>query len=376
MTWDVEDCAIMLQTIAGHDGSDPASSARPVPDYRAMLGEEIRKMRIGVVRHFWEDDLPANDEVKQAMEAALEVFRELGATIEEVRLRPLHEYYDVKMIIGETEIFAIHERDLIKRASDFSRDFLGRCLPACMFTAMDYYQAQRQRRRMQMEMHPVYDRYDVLVIPSLYGPAPKLGIYNTLKWVWQRPAITAPFSIAGGPAISICNGFSATGLPLGMQLYARPFNEVAVFHAASAYERATTWRERRPQFEPEFRSGPSPGPVTNTSSSANIGSRLRGEVADAVRRAGLHLDEEHFERLCELAPHVEAMRRRLRRDCGYEDDAANIPRFPREAPVASCQQAGGARPGRPTSASDRHSPSPRSRRKSATPSPRRRRGSN
>ena len=100
MTWDVEDCAIMLQTIAGHDGSDPASSARPVPDYRAMLGEEIRKMRIGVVRHFWEDDLPANDEVKQAMEAALEVFRELGATIEEVRLRPLHEYYDVKMIIG------------------------------------------------------------------------------------------------------------------------------------------------------------------------------------------------------------------------------------------------------------------------------------
>ena len=163
MTWTVEDCAIMLQAIAGHDPRDPTSSNRPLPDYRAGLSGDIRGLRLGVIRHFWEEDLPANVEVGESMEAALSVLEDLGATLEPVHLRSMQDYCDVKIIIGESELYAIHENDLIRRPGDFCDDFLGRCLPAILIGATDYVQAQRERRRMLAEMEPIYERYDALV---------------------------------------------------------------------------------------------------------------------------------------------------------------------------------------------------------------------
>jgi aspartyl-tRNA(Asn)/glutamyl-tRNA(Gln) amidotransferase subunit A len=141
MTWTVEDCAIVLQAIAGHDPRDPASSANPAPNYRAALTGGLRGLRMGVLRHMHEDDCPVTAEVMAALDAAFEVLRSLGAELREVRLRPAQDYWDIKVTIAESELLAIHERALRTRTGDFGQDFLGRVLPAALIGARDYMQA-------------------------------------------------------------------------------------------------------------------------------------------------------------------------------------------------------------------------------------------
>jgi aspartyl-tRNA(Asn)/glutamyl-tRNA(Gln) amidotransferase subunit A len=152
MTWTVEDCAIMLQALAGHDPKDPASADRAIPDYRAALTGDIRGMRIGVLRHLYEEDLNVAPEVHAALEEAYAVFRSLGATIEDVRIRPAFDYYAVKITIAESEQYAIHEEELRTRTGEFGADFLGRALPAILYSSSDYVQAQRERRAMRNTM--------------------------------------------------------------------------------------------------------------------------------------------------------------------------------------------------------------------------------
>src|SRR5215469_6602267 len=129
MTWTAEDCAIMLQAIAGYDPNDPASANHSAPDYCAALTGDIKGLRIGIVRHLHEDDCPASAEVSAALEAAFAVLRSLGATLGEARLRPAQDYFDVKVTIAESELLAVHDHALRTRLGDFGEDFLGRVLP-------------------------------------------------------------------------------------------------------------------------------------------------------------------------------------------------------------------------------------------------------
>ena len=188
MTWTVEDCAIVLQAIAGHDPNDPASATRPVPDYRAALTGDIKGLRIGIVRHLHEDDCAVTQEVSAALEEAFAVLRSLGATLGEVRLRPAQDYYDVKVTIAESELLAVHEQALRTRPGDFGEDFLGRVLPAVLISGRDYVQAQRERRRMLAEMAPVYADFDVLVTATAGAPAPRLGTWRTIEF-WKRASL-------------------------------------------------------------------------------------------------------------------------------------------------------------------------------------------
>jgi aspartyl-tRNA(Asn)/glutamyl-tRNA(Gln) amidotransferase subunit A len=310
MVWTVEDCAILLQAIAGHDAADPGSADVAPPDYRAALGGGIKGLRIGVVRHFWEEDLPANDEVRAAMAQSLRVLGELGARVEDVRLRPLQDYYDVKIVIAESELYAVHEPELRKRPGDFGSDFLGRALGACLFGSVDYVQAQRQRRRILEEMASVYARYDLLVTAGPYGPAPRFESHRTVTF-WQKPNITTPFNVTAGPALVMCNGFSASGLPLSIQLVGRPFDEAGVLRAAAALEAATPWRAQRPSLaygaakiantvpDDAF---PTPEPA------------VRARIEAVAASYGLPLDQRQLFQLCEAAPHIDAMRQRLARD--------------------------------------------------------------
>src|SRR4029077_7476004 len=111
LTRTVEDAALVLQALAGHDPKDAGSLRRPIPRYAEAIGPDLRGLRIGVLRHHWEADIPAAEDVRKAMAAALAVLRRLGATLEECRVRPLAAYYDVKIIIAETEIFSVHQKD-------------------------------------------------------------------------------------------------------------------------------------------------------------------------------------------------------------------------------------------------------------------------
>jgi aspartyl-tRNA(Asn)/glutamyl-tRNA(Gln) amidotransferase subunit A len=325
MTWTVEDCAILLQVISGHDPKDPASADRPVPDYRAIMTGDIRGLRIGIIRHLYEDDITVAPEVRTALEEAYAVFRSLGATLKDVRIRPAADYYAVKITIAESEQYAIHEEELRIRHGDFGADFLGRALPAVLYSGTDYVQAQRERRLMLAEIAPIYENFDVLVTPTAPGPAPRLGTWRTISF-WQNSSLTTPFNVTGGPALALCMGFTAAGLPLSLQLVGRPFDEATVLRAAHAYETATNWRSRRPNLDPaavfstEAPPKIRPEPVNDPA--------VRDIVVAACRRAELSLNDSQIDMICAAAPYVMAMTRRLRRERDFREEPANIFQFP------------------------------------------------
>ena len=325
MTWTVEDCAIMLQVLAGHDPQDPASAERAIPDYRAALTGDIRGLRIGVLRHLYEDDLTVAPDVRAALEEAYDVFRSLGATLEDVRIRPAFDYYAVKITIAESEQYAIHEAELRTRTNEFGADFLGRALPAILYSSSDYVQAQRERRVMLAEMAPVYAKYDVLLTPTASGPAPRLDAWRTIRF-WQHASLTTPFNVTGGPALAQCMGFTPAGLPLSLQIVGRPFDETTVLRAAHAYEKATGWRQRRPVLDPAARLSTAPPPTPPPEPVGNPA--IRDMVVAACRRAGLRLADDQIAMICGAAPYVVAMTEWLRRERDFREEPANIFQFP------------------------------------------------
>ena len=319
LTWTVEDSALMMQALAGHDTRDPASANVDIPDFAAVLGGDLKGKRIGIVRHFYEEDLPANDETKQALEAAYDVLRNLGAELEDIRLRTCREYMDVKVTIAESELYNVHEGNLRTRPSDFGSDFLGRSTPACLITGADYVAAQRERRVMLAEMAPIYERYDLLVTAGTYA-APRFDAHRTISF-WEKPAITTPFNVTGGPALALCIGYNTAGLPLSMQIVGKPFDDAAVLQAGDAYERATSWRSQRPQLDPNGAVQPAPQPAPDEPSNADAGTRQR--VADAVSAAGLPLNEAQLDQINAAAPYVAEMVGRINRDRSFANEPAN-----------------------------------------------------
>lgn len=322
MAWTVEDCATLLQVLAGYDPQDPTSIERPPTDYSVASDPDIRGVRVGVIRHFWEQDLPVGREMQKAVEGVVETLRRLGARIVDCRMRPLQDYRDVKMMIGETELFSIHHRNLVERMEDFGADFLGRTTPACLFQAADYMHAQRERRRMISEMAPLYEEYDVLLTAGL-GPAPLLAPHHTIEF-WRKPNITTPFNVTGGPALALCCGFSESGLPLGVQIAGRPFNEAMVLRVGHAYEQAAPWRAKRPVIAQAAAETTASSIASNPSTPVAVDAPTRQAAKAAAEQAGLRLNELQFSQLCEAAPYALAIAQRLRRDRPDREEPASV----------------------------------------------------
>jgi aspartyl-tRNA(Asn)/glutamyl-tRNA(Gln) amidotransferase subunit A len=306
----VEDCALVLQALAGPDAADPASVERPLPDLREALREDLRGVRIGVLRHHWEADIPASEDVRRAMDAALDVLRGLGATLEECRVRPLAEYFDVKIIIAESEIFSVHETSLRARPKDFGADFRARVLPSVLFTAHDYVRATREVLRMRAEMAPLHARFDAFVTAGM-GEAPRLTDYRSVSF-WQRPSLLTAWNVTGQPVLALPNGFGRSGLPLGMQILGRPFGESAILRVGHAYERAAGWRGRRPSLVPGAAAPDVVPPPVLSGTADQADAETRDLCVAAARRAGLLLDDLMLAQLLEGAPYALGMARRLR----------------------------------------------------------------
>jgi aspartyl-tRNA(Asn)/glutamyl-tRNA(Gln) amidotransferase subunit A len=321
MTWSAEDCAIMLQAIAGHDAKDPASADQPVPDFRAALTGSIKGVRVGVLHHLYEQDAPIAAQAKAALEAAFDVLRGLGATLEDASIRPAQVYHDVKITGAESELYAVHEPALRTCLGDFGEDFLGRTLGALLMSGADYVQASRWRRALVAEMAPLYAKYDVLLTAGP-GPATHQENWRTISF-WQRASLTTPFNVLGGPALAQCIGFTQDGLPLSMQIVGRPFDDATVLHVAHAYESATPWRTRRPTLQSDAVVDTTLPPVPDPAQ-PEISAARCDEIAAICRRAGLTLNARHFQQLCATAPYVEAMVGRLRRDPEFYEQPASI----------------------------------------------------
>ena len=247
MAWTVEDCAILLQAMAGHDPADPASADRPVPDFRAELGQGVKGLRIGVVRHFHEVDHRASDATLKGIEGALDFFRKSGATVRDVTLTPLVDWHGCNFLILVTEAWALHEPWMRTRFGDYGELLRDRMGLGAFVTGTDYMQALRRRRELCDEMAAAMADIDILVTASQPGEAPRIDAVP--KWAtFEKPGFTSTFNLTGYPAISVCTGFGAGGLPVAVQLAAKPFREPTLFRAAHAYEQAMPWRQRRPEL--------------------------------------------------------------------------------------------------------------------------------
>jgi aspartyl-tRNA(Asn)/glutamyl-tRNA(Gln) amidotransferase subunit A len=248
MTWTVEDTALMLQALAGHDPKDPTTSTAPVPDYSQSLREDIRGLTIGVPRHYFFDPNPdVNPEVVAIVEKGLEALQELGAKVEEVIIPSLAYVRAANSIIMLSEAYAFHERNLKARPQDFGELARARFRIGGLFRAGDYVQAQRARQVVKRECAEVLRKVDVLVTPTMTQPAAPFEGYDATATA-RGPSFTGPFNVTGLPAISVPAGFTAKDLPVGMQIVGKPFDEPTVLRTAYAYQQRARWFERRPHL--------------------------------------------------------------------------------------------------------------------------------
>ena len=246
MTWTVEDTAYMLQAIAGHDPKDPTSSRAPVPNYSLSLREDIRGVKLGLPRHYFFDPDPSvNSEVVATVEKAISVMEDLGAHVEEVSLPSLERVRAANSVIMVSEAYAYHEPNLKARPQDFGEIVRGRFRVGALMSAADYLQAQRVRTWVRREFAEVMSRVDLLVTPTMTQPAAAFEGYDPASTVRGR-SFTAPFNVTGLPAISVPCGFTQDGLPIGMQIAGKPFDEPGVIQAAYTYQQHARWYDTRP----------------------------------------------------------------------------------------------------------------------------------
>jgi aspartyl-tRNA(Asn)/glutamyl-tRNA(Gln) amidotransferase subunit A len=238
----VEDCALMLQVLAGHDPADPASSQAPVDDYVSGLPRGIRGLRVGIPRAYFFDGI--EPEVEAAFETSMRTLETLGATVSEVVIPSIHTAWAF-MAIALVEAFAYHERDLRERPQLYGEVLRERFQAGGLITAGEYVQAQRLRSRLCAEMNEVLKTVDVLATPTMTGPATPFAKVFDPNFGFPKSNM-APFNFTGLPALALPCGFSSTGLPLSLQIAGRPWEEATVLRVGHAYEQATEWHTRRP----------------------------------------------------------------------------------------------------------------------------------
>jgi len=252
MTRTAGDLALMLGVIAGPDPLDATSSEVPVPDYVAALSGEVDGIRVGVLREYFVDD--AAPEQRAAVEAAGQTLEGLGATIEDTQLPAMPMSVAAKQTVLAPEAYAYHEAWLKTRAADYGSAVRARILAGAFVTGTEYVNGQRLRTLLRNDIDRLLARYDVLLAPSTAFAAPPVA-EKTVELGGQSVPVamnlsryTGVFNLSGHPAASVPCGFTAEGLPIGLQIVGRWFDESTVLRVADAYQRATDWHARRPDL--------------------------------------------------------------------------------------------------------------------------------
>ena len=248
----VEDAALILAAIAGYDPLDPTSVDMPVPDYTRAIGMSTAKLRVGVARKPFFDNL--NAEVAKAVEAAIDVLRKLTAGVTEVEVPAAGNVADV----WNAEIYAYHEPWITKTPELYQPATRNLIQGAGKTSALTYARAKRHVDLVRRDIRRVFAGVDVLVTPTQRGVAQPIAPAQPAAAGGRggAPAAgggggivnTAAFDIYGLPTISIPCGFSASGLPIGLQISGNHFAESTVLALAHAYEQATDWHRRRPSL--------------------------------------------------------------------------------------------------------------------------------
>ncbi len=246
-----QDCALMLQAMAGPDPLDATASPRPVPDYLAALDTPVGPLRVGVPENFFFQGI--DPEMEAGVRAAVATLASLGARVTEVRLPDPQVMNDVTSIISRSESAALHAGLLREKPHELAAFTRARLELGLRVPAYDYLQALRLRARLARAFsRDVWAEVDVLAAPVIPEPAPPLAaaLEGPLEEIIVRQGrfsrLTRPFNGLGLPALSLPCGFSRAGLPLAFQLVGRPFDEATVLRLGHAYQQATDWHTRRP----------------------------------------------------------------------------------------------------------------------------------
>ena len=246
MARNAEDCAVLLEAIAGYDSKDPASANIPVPDFRSEMKQGIKGLRIGVPRENWFNEQKGTDpETEAVFNGAVKTLISLGAAIIEIDGRPFATARKANQTILIAEAYAYHEKRLQEAPEKFGTSVRRRMLEGAFLSAADYITALRARTALNEQIRANFSQVDLFATPTVPRPP---EAFETMDPNEQnlRPSFTNPFNLTGLPAISVPCGFTHGNLPVGLQLVAHPFEEATLFRAAYSYEQATQWHRRRP----------------------------------------------------------------------------------------------------------------------------------
>ena len=244
MTRTVEDAALMLNVIAGHDPADRTTSTQPVPDFRAGLTEGIKGLTIGVMEDTFEDNHP---DTQKTVEQAIKDLESLGAHTKSVLIPNYEVLHIANSIIYLVEGFNIYREMLRSRAQDVGKVFRIYAYMGGLFTADEYVQAMRLRSRTKRDVCALFDDVDLLVSPTISAPPKKIVDFDPFILTQpSRSAVSEVFNLAACPAISVPCGFSNAGLPIGLQLAARPMDEQTLLNAAYTYQQHTGLHKQHP----------------------------------------------------------------------------------------------------------------------------------
>ena len=231
----VEDTAIVLSVIAGHDDREPTTVDEPVPDYTATLGRVTAGLKLGTPRNpFYRDVRP---EVERAVGAAVGIMRRFSARVADVELPA----WGQPATIWGAEAYAYHEPWMTKMPEKYQASTRRSLQHGSEILAWKYAAARREVDLLRQSIERVFDDVDLLVLPTVKRPPARLGT--------EQPSLgnnNVAFDVFGLPAISLPCGFTASGLPIGVQIVGRHFAEPTLLAVAEAYQRATDWHERRP----------------------------------------------------------------------------------------------------------------------------------
>lgn len=249
----VEDCALLFNAMAGHDPKDGGSLLEPVPDYTADLNKEVRGLRIGVVPGYFFHHL--QPPVRDAVKAALSTFEGLGAHVFEVDIENIHGNISAQLTVESTEPSAYHQKWLRERPQDYGADVRTQLEMGELLLATHYIQAQRYRTLLRREFMEAFKSVDVFICPTLPFTATRVGEMKVviengeeedmLSAIMQFTGVP---SLTGLPSLNVPCGYDHEGLPVGMQIIGRPFDEATLFRMGAAFQTATDFHERAPKL--------------------------------------------------------------------------------------------------------------------------------
>jgi aspartyl-tRNA(Asn)/glutamyl-tRNA(Gln) amidotransferase subunit A len=248
----VEDCALAMNALAGYDSKDPSSARASVPDFTKALTGHIKGLRVGVVSEVFKEAV--DPEVGRSVREAIDLLSGLGAVVKDLSWPGYQSSKSISNTILMAEAAAYHRKLIQRHAGQLDPQVRLRLEAGFFVSGVDYLQAQQARRLFYHQSSELLKEVDLLAGPTVPITACKIGAkeikigHTKMGIIPALSQYTRPFNLNGFPAITVPCGFSKEGLPIGLQLAGRPFDEETVLRAAHAFEQATEWHKRRPRM--------------------------------------------------------------------------------------------------------------------------------